>query len=356
MKRTASIPTFLKAHSKKGASPGTLQHIGIKKSDQAVVTLFRYTADTCEEKTITTVQDIQKTSKGKQWMNIDGLHDTKLLETVGATFSLHSLLLEDILNTSQRPKIEDYEDCIFVVLKMLHVNDAMHFALEQVSIVLKKDTILSFQEDRQDVFDPLRERLRKGQGKVRQLGGDYLLYRLIDSVVDGYFTGLEQIGNRIEEIEQQLMDKPSDVVIQKIYTLRQQMLFLRKAVHPLRDVANQLQHGESDLIQESTAVYFRDLYDHTIQVIDAVDTYRDILSNMLDNYLSLMSHRMNSVMKVLTIVGTIFIPLTFIAGVYGMNFRYMPELSSPWGYPAVWGVMITLALTMIGLMKWKKWL
>lgn len=252
--------------------------------------------------------------------------------------------------------MEEYEDCLFIVLKMLHVNEHTQFTLEQVSIVLKKGMVISFQEQPQDVFDPMRERLRLGKGKIRLLGSDYLAYRMMDSIIDGYFSGLEQIGDRIEEIEKELLEKPSDSVIQKIYSLRQQMLYLRKAVQPLRDVANQLQHGESSLIQENTAVYFRDLYDHTIQVIDAVDTYRDLLSNMLDNYLSLMSHRMNSVMKVLTIVGSIFIPLTFIAGIYGMNFKYMPELELTWGYPAVLGAMTGLAIVMLGLMRWKKWL
>ncbi|MDA1209387.1 MAG: magnesium/cobalt transporter CorA [bacterium] len=356
MKHIVQIPSFLKTISKKGAAPGTLTHVGLQKVKKTHLGIFRYGKNDCEEKQITKTKDLQEKPNTVLWLNLDGLHDIALIEEIGTRFALHTLLLEDILNTGQRPKIEEYDDCIFIVLKMLHVTGDMQFSLEQVSLVLKDHLVISFHEQPQDVFDPMRERLRKGQGKIRQLGADYLMYRIMDSIIDGYFSGLEHIGDRIEEVEKQLIDKPSDAVIQKIYSLRQQMLFLRKAVHPLRDVANQLQHGECDAIQENTAMYFRDLYDHTIQVIDAVDTYRDILSNMLDNYLSLMSHRMNSVMKVLTIVGTIFIPLTFIAGIYGMNFRYMPELEWAWGYPAVWGVMLTLTLTMLGVMKWKKWL
>jgi len=356
MKHVVHIPSFLKTTSKQGASPGTLEHVGIQKVDDTHLALFQYSAESFVEESTIRLKDIKEKSGTNMWLNLDGLHDTALIEAIGNTFGLHALLLEDILNTGQRPKIEEYEDCLFIVLKMLHVNEHTQFTLEQVSIVLKQGMVISFQEQPQDVFDPMRERLRLGKGKIRHLGADYLAYRMMDSIIDGYFSGLEQIGDRIEEIEKELLEKPSDVVIQKIYSLRQQMLYLRKAVQPLRDVANQLQNGESLLIQENTAVYFRDLYDHTIQVIDAVDTYRDLLSNMLDNYLSLMSHRMNSVMKVLTIVGSIFIPLTFIAGVYGMNFTYMPELEWAWGYAAVWGIMISLALSMLGLMRWKKWL
>jgi magnesium transporter len=350
MKRAVHIPNFLKIASKRGASPGTLIHVGVRKMEKVHMQVFQYNEESYEERSLTSSKEIEPQTAQVLWLNSDGLHNPKHIEEIGRQFNLHPLLLEDILNTGQRPKIEEYDDCMFIVLKMPLVNDQSELVLEQVSIVLKENLVLSFQEQPQDVFDTLRDRIRMSKGRIRTLGADYLMYRLIDSMIDGYFTALETIGDSIEQIEKQLLEKPDDAVIQKIYSLRQQMLFMRKAVHPLRDVTSQLQHGELSFIHEGTILYLRDLYDHTIQVIDAVDTYRDILSNMLDNYLSLMSHRMNSVMKVLTIVGTIFIPLTFIAGVYGMNFRHMPELD--W----VWGVMFSSAVIMLGVMKWKRWL
>ena len=358
MKQIISIPSFLKTSSKEGAAPGTLVHVGEQKMKTASITGWSYDNHTCEEQVDLNpalTKDIIKKNT-INWINIDGVHDVKAIEQIGAIFGLHSLLLEDILNTGQRPKIEEYEDCLFIVLKMLHVNENRQLSLEQVSLILKDGVVLSFQEQPEDVFDVVRDRIRKGKGKIRSRGADYLVYRLIDTVIDHYFSTLEMIGDQIEHVEQELIERPSDSVIQSIYSLRQQMLFLRKAVNPLREIAGDLQKEESGLMQEGTAIYLRDLHDHAMQVIDAVDTYRDILGNMLDNYLSLMSHRMNSVMKTLTIVGAIFIPLTFVAGVYGMNFEHMPELAWKWGYFVVWGIMIMMTVGMVVWFKKKGWL
>lgn len=356
MKTPVHIPRFLHITSKQGAAPGTLEHVGAKKMDNVHMTLFQYNEKEVTEESITDLDSVDTENTNVSWLNIDGLHDAEVIRKVGEKFSIHSLLLEDVLNTNHRPKIEEYPDCVFIVLKMLHIDDNTVCSLEQVSLVLKKNLVLSFQEQPQDVLDPMRNRIRKGKGKIRSMGADYLLYRILDSIIDGYFVTLDQIGEQIEAVERELILASNDSVIQKIYSLRQQMLYIRKAVQPLRDVTNQLQHEETQLISDGISAYLRDLYDHTIQVIDAVDTFRDILGNMLDNYLSLMSHRMNSVMKVLTIIGSIFIPLTFIAGIYGMNFEYMPELAWQWGYFAVWGVMIVITMCMLGLMRWKKWL
>jgi magnesium transporter len=261
------------------------------------------------------------------------------------------------MNTGQRPKMEDFGDYLFIVLKMLHYDEKKdETKTEQVSLVLSSKYVLSFQEDEGDVFDSIRERIRTDRGSIRKRRADYLAYSLIDAIVDNYFMVLEKIGEKIEDIEDELIKNPTPAVLQTIHHLKRELIFLRKSVWPLREVISRLERWESPLIDKSIDIYLRDVYDHTIQVIDSLETFRDTLSGMLDIYLSSVSNRMNEVMKVLTIIATIFIPLTLIAGIYGMNFRYMPELESPWGYPMVYVVMLAVCAVMLVYFRRKKWL
>ena len=291
------------------------------------------------------------------WINIDGIHRVDVVEKLGKYFNLHPLALEDIVNTRQRPKIEDFVDYIFVVLKMLYYDEKeSETKAEQVSLVLGPNWVISFQESEGDVFDSIRERIRSDKGRIKKMGADYLVYSLVDAVVDNYFMILEKIGEEIEEIEDELVANPAPETLQTIHDLKRQMIFLRKSVWPLREVISRLERWESSLIQKSTYIYLRDVYDHTIQVIDAIETFRDMLSGMLDIYLSSVSNRMNEVMKVLTIIATIFIPLTLVAGLYGMNFKYMPELEWHWGYPFVLLIMFTVGILMVIYFRRKRWL
>jgi magnesium transporter len=265
--------------------------------------------------------------------------------------------MEDILNTDQRPKMEDYDDYIYFVAKMFHLNkESNEILTEQVSIILGSNFVITFQEGIEgDSFDSIRDRIRTGKGKIRKMGTDYLVYSMLDSIVDNYFTLLEQLGEKIEDVEEEVVSNPTKTTLTNIYTLKREMLFLRKSVWPLREVISSMERGETELIKKQTQIYIRDVYDHTIHAIDTVETYRDMLSGMLDIYLSSISNRLNEVMKVLTIITTIFIPLSFIASLYGMNFEFMPELHSPYGYPIVLGTMLVIGLIMISVFKKRKW-
>jgi magnesium transporter len=265
--------------------------------------------------------------------------------------------MEDIVNTEQRPKLEDYDDYLFVILKMLYSEGENHVIQhEQISLIVTPSVVLSLQEKEGDVFDPVRQRIRKGKGRIRKSGTDYLAYVLIDTVVDHYFKVFEEIGIKIEELQEKVLANPSTEILQSIQNLKREMIFIRKSIWPLREIISGLLRSESVLIKEDILPYLRDVYDHTIQVIDTAETFRDMLSGMLDIYLSSLSNKMNEVMKVLTIMATIFIPLTFIAGIYGMNFEFMPELKWHWSYPALWVILITIFVVMVFWFKRKKWL
>ena len=291
------------------------------------------------------------------WINVDGVHDVGLIQKLGNNFDLHPLIIEDIVHTQQRPKMEESENYIYIVLKMLYFDNAQNETqVEQVSLVFGKNFVISFQEKEGDIFETIRERIRNGKGRIRKMGTDYLAYALIDAVVDHYFIILENDGEKIEELEDKVVADPKPETLQKIHRLKREMIFLRRSVWPLRELVNSLERGESPLIHKATRIYLRDVYDHTIQVIDTLETYRDMLSGMHDTYLSSISNRMNEVMKVLTIIATIFIPLTFIAGIYGMNFEFMPELKWRWAYFSVWGVILIVAVFMLIFFRRKKWL
>jgi magnesium transporter len=355
------MPGVMKKRSQKaGLPPGTLVHIGEKKSDQTRITLFDYNEQGVEEKELTTAEEcvLYKDKSAVTWINVIGLHQVEILEKLNACFGLHPLVLEDILNTDQRPKMEDFGEYLYIVLKTLFLNGdrGEEVGNEQVSLVLGSNFVLSFQEGEGALFNPIRDRLRNGKGRIRKMGADYLVHAIVDTIVDQYFVVLEKLGERIEFLEEELVIRPTPGTLGEMHKLKREMIFLRKAVWPLREVIAGLERAESPLIKESTVIYLRDIYDHTIQVIDNIETFRDMLSGMLDIYLSSISNRMNEVMKVLTIIATLFIPLTFIVGLYGMNFKYMPELEWRWGYPLVLLLMLVLSVFMLFYFRRKKWI
>jgi magnesium transporter len=354
------MPRFIKKTSKKaGLPPGTLVHIGERKTETAQITLIDYDETQFTQEQVKTVEECFpfKDKPTVTWINIDGLHDVKIIEKLGSHFNLHPLLLEDILNTEQRPKMEDFGDYIFLVLKMLRYEDkTKQIEAEQVSLILGPNWVITFQEREGDVFNAVRERIKKGKSRIRKMGSDYLTYALVDAIVDNYFIILEEFAEAIEDTETELATNPTRETLQTIRTMKREMVFLRKSVWPLRELVSSLERGGAPLIHESTGIYLRDVYDHTIEVIDTVESFRDMISGMLDIYLSSISNRMNEVMKVLTIFAAIFIPLTFLAGVYGMNFEYMPELKWHWGYFGVLIIMASVASVMLVYFRRKRWL
>jgi magnesium transporter len=350
---------FRQRAKKAGLPPGTLVHLGEKKLEKVRISYIDYDEQNFQEKHISKIEECfpLKATPTVSWINIDGLHEVEILEKLGKQFELHPLMLEDILNTDQRPKQEDFDKHIFIVLKMLSFDEeTQSVESEQISVVLGENFVISFQERIGDVFDPIRERIRNAKGRIRKMGPDYLMYTLLDAIVDNYFGILEKLGDKIEGMEEVLVSNPTEKTLKQIHYLKREMIYLRRSVWPLRELISGIERSESPLIKESTDAYLRDVYDHTIQVIDTVETFRDIVSGMLDTYLSSISNRMNSIMKVLTIIATIFIPLTFVAGIYGMNFVHMPELKWRWGYPAVLLVMAIIAGAMLIYFKRKKWL
>ncbi|MFA4828334.1 MAG: magnesium/cobalt transporter CorA [Thermodesulfovibrionales bacterium] len=355
------MPELIKKRSRKaGLPPGSLIHIGEKKKEEVKITVIDYDEGNFQEKVIAEIQECFtfKDKPSVTWINVDGIHKVEIPEKLGECYGFHPLIIEDILNSDQRPKIEDFGDYIYIVLKMLNLDSRTNSIIsEQVSLILGPNFVISFQEGHEgDVFNPVRERLRAGKGKIRKMGADYLAYSLIDSIVDNYFIILEKLGEKIESLEERLVTNPTGNVLREIHNLKREMLFLRKSVWPLREVISTMAKGESSLIHPSTGIYLRDIYDHTIHVVDTIETFRDMVSGMLDIYLSSMSNRMNAVMKVLTIIATIFMPLTFLAGVYGMNFKHMPELEWKFGYPMIVLVMLIVAVIMLFFFRKKKWL
>lgn len=360
------ISRYLKKRNKSlGLPPGSLVHVGQKSTEPVRISLFDYDKHHFEEKQIENIRDCfsYKDTKTKTWINIDGVFDATLIEQIGSHFHIHPLVLEDIMNTGQRPKIESFDDYLYLVLKMLYQDEqTKEIQAEQVSIILTENVVISFQEKPGDIFDNIRERIRKGKGRVRKMGSDYLSYSLIDAIIDHYFVIMESFGETIEDTEEILIEKPTPDTLQCIHQLKADMIFLRKSVWPLRELINGVIREETPLITESTIIYFRDVYDHTIQVMDTIESYRDMISGMLDIYMSSVSNKMNEVMKVLTIFASIFIPLTFIAGIYGMNFNpgvspfNMPELNWALGYPFALIIMSMMAATMLFYFKRKNWL
>jgi magnesium transporter len=343
---------------KKGLPPGTPVYVGEERREPISISLIDYDAERCEEKALSSAGEcsVHRDTPGVSWINFSGIYDAGQVAMVGEGFGLHPLVLEDIVNTGQRPKLEDHEGYLFMSVKMLSRAAGGEIDVEQVSLVFGTGYVLSFQEKPGDVFDSVRERIREGKGRIRSQGADYLAYSLIDAVVDNYFTVLEGLSDRIEALEEVLVERPAPAVLARIHRMKKELVYLRKAIWPLREAVSALARSESEIVGESTRVYLRDVYDHAIQVLEVVEAYRDVVSGMVDTYLSSVSNRMNEIMKVLTIIATIFIPMTFIAGVYGMNFEKMPELKTAWGYPAVWAVMLVAAGLMLLYFRRKKWI
>ncbi|UCG80805.1 MAG: magnesium/cobalt transporter CorA [Desulfobacterales bacterium] len=354
------MPKFIKKMSKKaGAAPGTLVHIGEKKIDKVRIRLIDYDEKQLQEEEFETIEACFpcKEEPTVSWINIDGLHDIETIQKLGKHFNIHPLVLEDIVNTGQRPKAEDFDDYAYIVLKMLHYDvEERQVRAEQFSLILGSNFLISFQERVGDVFEQVRERIRKGKGRIRKAGVDYLAYALMDAIVDKYFVIMEVFGEKVEALEEELVENPTSRTLETIHTMKREMIYFRKQVWPLREVVGSLVRGEFSLVSETTAVYLRDVHDHTIQVIDTLESLRDVLGGMLDLYLSTISNRMNEVMKVLTIIATIFIPLSFAAGIYGMNFKYMPELEWQWGYFMFWGFIVVIVIAMVAYFKKKAWL
>lgn len=332
-------------------------HAPPAENDQVILELISYNRQDYEKfSSQDPAQLLSKLTPDRiNWVNVDGHNLSTVIEKIQEHFNLHQLIIEDILN-DQRPKAEEYESYLFVTLKMLYKIEGSAIDYEQISLVLGNNYLLTFQEKEGDLFDAFRERIRLDQGRVRKKGADYLLYRLIDITVDNYYNVLDTIGERIEETEMSIRTNSSEVTFAEIQQLKKELIYLHKALYPLRDAIGKLVKDEVTYIEEDNIKYFTDVYDHVIHLIDSLDTYRDLTSGLMDIYVNTQDTRLNEVIRLLTIISSIFIPLTFIVGVYGMNFQHFPELEWQYGYFVVWGVMIAIAISMIGFFKYKKWI
>jgi magnesium transporter len=343
---------------KAGLPPETPVYTGDHKVDKITVNLIDYKGDILTEKEIPDIKECQAytCTDSISWIDVEGLHDANKIQEIGKTMGLHPLVIEDILNVEQRPKMEGYDGYIYIVLKMFHLKDNGEILPEQVSVILSRNYVVTFQEGIEgDTFHDIRERIRNNKGIITKMTSDYLVYSMIDSIIDSYFTILENFGDRIEQIEEELVNNPAKRTLTEIYKLKREMLYLRKSVWPLREAISRLERGESDLITSNTHLYLRDVYDHTINVLDTVETYRDMLSGMIDIYLSSISNRLNETMKYLALISTIFIPMTFIASIYGMNFDFMPELKWEHGYFYALALMGSVGIGFFTYFKLKKW-
>jgi magnesium transporter len=350
---------FRKKKKAAGLPPGTLVYTGERRVEHVTVNLLDYKSNTVSERIITDPAECSALLKSDtvSWIDVEGLHETHLIQNIGESLGLHPLVMEDILNVDQRAKMEEFDNYVYIVLKMFHLKDnSSEITPEQVSIVLGKNFVATFQEGIEgDTFHEIRERIRNNKGIITKMTPDYLVYSIIDSIIDSYFSVLEKFGDRIETLEEELVNDPEKHTLTEIYRLKREMLYLRKSVWPLREAISRLERGESDLITRSTHLYLRDVYDHTINVLDTIETYRDMLSGMIDIYLSSISNRLNETMKYLALISTIFIPMTFIASIYGMNFEYMPELVWVHGYKFALGVMFAVGIGFFIYFKRKKW-
>ncbi|HKJ31390.1 MAG TPA: magnesium/cobalt transporter CorA [Balneolales bacterium] len=359
------MPRRLKHSKKTGLPPGTMVHTGKKRTEKIKMTLVYYNEKDYVHQEITKISEVDSflSKPGITWLNIAGIHDINLLQDLGNHFNIHPLVLEDIVNTDQRAKSEAYENYQYVVIRKLSfVDEEQEMESEQISFILFKNLLISFQEAIHPIFNSIYDRLKVDGNRIRKYGTDYLMYVLIDSVVDEYFNVLDEFGDKLEDLEDQIMEQQERATMQNIQHLRRELIYFRKSVWPLRDMLNSLYRLDTPLIDASMRIYLRDVYDHSIHVIDTVENYRDMVMSLTDTYMSSVSNRMNEIMKVLTIIATIFIPLTFIVGLYGMNFDTsispynMPELKFYYGYPAVWLVMIIVTIIMVIYFRRKKWL
>ncbi|WP_075348893.1 magnesium/cobalt transporter CorA [Algoriphagus marinus] len=344
---------------KLGLPPAALVFTGEKKIETVDITMITYDIDGVSEEVVTMDQlpEVLKSKRKVLWIDIDGLHDVELIEKVGAIFSIHRLTLEDILNVQQRPKMEVFDEYIFAVIKMIKcLTPESEVEEEQISFLLMDDVLVTFQEKKGDVFNYVRERIIEFKGNIRKRSGDYLLYALLDAVIDNYFLVLENVGEKIDLLEARAMNNPDTDTLNQLYRQRREMAELRRTIYPLREVIGGFDKYAEQKISPETKPFMRDLYENTIQVIETLEVFRDMSSGVLDLYMNSLSNKMNNVMKVLTIISTIFIPLSFVAGVYGMNFEHMPELHWRYGYFYVLAGMATATIGMLFYFRWKKWL
>lgn len=342
-----------------GRVPGELVFIGEQKTAQTTIRVIDYDKEHLAELELHDIHEglAFKETETVTWINMNGLHDTGVIRELGKGFGLHPLVLEDILNTGQRPKMEEYDDYLFLVIKMMRYDEEVgRISSEQLSLVLGKTFLLSFQERPGDVFEPVRDRIRKQKGRIRGVGIDYLAYALLDTIVDNYIFIIERLGEKIEEIEDEILDNPTQEILARINSYKQEINYLRKSIRPARESLLQLSRLDSDLIQAATGPFLKDLLDLSTQAVEVIDTYREMLSDHLNIYNTGINNRLNEIMKVLTIFSAIFIPLTFIAGIYGTNFEYLPELHFRYSYFVFWGVMLTVALAMVRFFRRRNWL
>ena len=351
---------FLKKRDNtKGLVPGSAIFIGNKKVDEIRIRIIDYDKSKLHEDELKNVSDGTefKEKNTVTWINIDGLHDSELMKDMGETFDLHPLLIEDIMNTDQRPKLQEYDNNLFLVLKMLRYDESNQTIIaEQLSLVIGKTFLLTFQEQPGDVFEPVRERIRKQKGRIRATSIDYLAYALVDTVIDNYIYIIERFGEKIEDMEDVVLGDPEPEIMEQLSNYRKEMNYLRKSIRPAKEAITQLARLDSNLIDLKTIPFLKDLEDLITQASEAIDTYREMLSDQMNLYNSALSNKMNDVMKILTIFAAIFIPLTFIAGIYGTNFEYLPELHFKYSYFIFWGVMIVVAVSLLIFFKRKKWI
>ncbi|SJM90676.1 Magnesium transport protein CorA [Crenothrix polyspora] len=348
------------ASEKSGLPPGSLVHVGEVHSHEHSICVINYNALHIEKRTIKTIEELMpyQNTDTITWVVINGLKDVSIIDAIGKHFNIHALVLEDILNTHQRPKLEEFKDYLYIVMKAVTL-DARTYSVhyEQISLLLLPNFVFTFREKPDDLFQPVYDRLNIPTSHVRSFGADYLTYVLIDSIIDEYFTMQDSIDELVEEVEDELLVNPSAQTLATIQKIRRELIFLRRTIAPLRELLKSLHRSsESSLLDDRTRRYFGDVYDHVIRISESVESYRDLIASMLDIYLSSISNKMNETMKVLTVFASIFIPLTFIAGVYGMNFEYMPELKWRWGYPVLWSVFVGVSVFLLAYFKKKKWL
>jgi len=340
--------------------PGTVLHHEDETSLEPVrINLVNYNDSNLTERNSTkfSADFFHKEAGEKSWIDVVGIHNSNLIEKIGQHFNLHPLTIEDILNNEQRPKIEDNPNYVYLVVHMIGFDqESLKIDIEQVSLIMGKDYVLSFQEKSGDTFDPVRKRLEIAKGKIREAGPDYLVYSLVDAIVDNYFLVIEQLGNALDQLEDELLDNLQRETFNKTHALKKELMAIRRSVWPMREVVSKMERDQYLQIHDDMNIYIRDLYDHTIEIIDTVEVYRETVGGLVDLYQSMSSNKMNEVMKVLTIISTIFIPLTFITGLYGMNFHYIPELDWRYGYFMVWGISIALVVVMLIVFRRKKWI